>query len=608
MTVGQVKFCDTITAYCNDVHLLGLAQLTSAGTATIKLRPGIGTYTYKADFVGTSSYAHSVSNSGLLAVSGKSPTVTVIAESGTSSDYALTAIVSSSGKNAITSGVPFLDESDGYASLGTGPISLTTSGVGFSRSSYDSSQMPTSGIAVGDFNGDGIPDIASAEVLSDAISVLLSDGSGAFTPLGPTGGYGGIGQYGAFLVTADFNGDGIPDLAVTNAGSSLSINLGNGDGTFRQANTIDTISDPYWLATGDFNGDGIMDLVVAGNGDGSSGESDPMMVLLGDGSGGFSPVSGSPVTGFTVGSVGVGDFNGDGVPDLAVENSQAGTTLILLGNGDGTFASFGEPIGAGKNEGPILVADFNSDGKLDFAVPTTNNALLVYLGSGKGTFQVVAKQPPTGKNPLSLTTGDFNGDGIADIAMANDFGLNVTVLLGKGDGTFTPAPTSPTTCSNPMYISSADFNGDGVSDLAVGVGSCQTVTVFLTSEETATATLTGVSFPSGSGLHSVEASYPGDSNHLPSVSGTVLLGTEVPTATPVFTPGAGSYASAQTVTITDSTPGAVIYYALHGVTPTPSSTKYTGPISVTGSETIKAIALAPNFTTSAVASALFTIK
>src|SRR5215467_9061429 len=183
------------------------------------------------------------------------------------------------------------------------------------------------------------------------------------------------GQFGAgpdpvSVAVGDFNGDGLQDLAVANheayeGPDGVSVLLGNGDGTFQTARSLGAGSSPSSIAVGDFNRDGIQDLAVANNGFGSNNVS----VLLGNGDGTF-----QAAVNFGAGNnpfyIAVGDFNGDGVQDLAVANYgdfDSGNVSVLLGNGDGTFQT-ARILGAGSNPSSIAVGDFNRDGIQDLAV------------------------------------------------------------------------------------------------------------------------------------------------------------------------------------------------------------------------------------------------
>ncbi|MGD0796811.1 MAG: FG-GAP-like repeat-containing protein [Acidobacteriaceae bacterium] len=543
LTTGQVRFCDATAAYCEDIHLLGTAQLTSKGTAVLKLVPGMGSHSYKAVFAGTQTNGASSSSTTALTVTAVDASTTAIAQSGAAGDYTLTATVTGQGLLSPTGNVSFLDTSNADLALAT--ASLGRSGTALSSVN---SQSPGTGsdpysIATGDFNRDGIPDLAIANDNSNTLTILMGKGDGTFTTsaVSPATGSGPIS-----IAVGDFNGDGIPDLAVASFYSNtVTILLGNGDGTFTQSANPPTGSYPISIAVGDFNADGIPDLAVVNE------DSNTVTILLGNGDGTFASAA-SPATGSNPKSVAVGDFNGDGIPDLAVANELGYTVTILLGNGDGTFAPAASPA-TGSDPTSVAVGDFNGDGKADLAVANVYSSMTILLGNGDGTFTEAAS-PSAGNEPLSVVVGDFNGDGKVDLAVSNFYSNNVTVLLGNGDGTFTPG-ASPATGSYPAGIVAADLNGDGIPDLAVANSGSNTATVLTTKlTQTATATASGIS-PVGNGSHLVEASYPGDSDYSSSVSATTGLTPLLATPTVLVTPSSSSITAAQSLTVTVAVSG-----------------------------------------------------
>ncbi|GBE72959.1 hypothetical protein myaer87_01860 [Microcystis aeruginosa NIES-87] len=340
-------------------------------------------------------------------------------------------------------------------------------------------------VTVGDFNGDGKSDLATANFNSNNVSVLLGTGTGSF---GPATNFSVGG--GPFSVTVgDFNGDGKSDLAVANLNSSnVSVLLGTGTGSFGTPTNFSVGFTPFSVTVGDFNGDGKSDLATANPG------SNNVSVLLGTGTGSF-----GPATNFSVGigptSVTVGDFNGDGKLDLATTNGSTNNVSVLLGTGTG---SFGTPTNFSVGSGPrsVTVGDFNGDGKSDLAVANDfSNNVSVLLGTGTGSFGT-ATDFTVGSKPFSVTVGDFNSDGKSDLATANYFGNSVSVLLGTGTGSF-GTPTNFSVGSDPRSVTVGDFNGDGKSDLATANPSKGgSISIFLNADPTATTvTITDVSQP-----------------------------------------------------------------------------------------------------------------
>jgi hypothetical protein len=272
-----------------------------------------------------------------------------------------------------------------------------------------------------------------------------------------------VGAYPESVVVADFNGDGRPDVATANqVSNNISVLLQNSDGTFQPAVNYATGNGPMWLQVGDVNSDGKPDLLVVNITDTSLG------VLLGNGDGTFQaqklttiPGGSLPCGGIGIVTVGgclaVGDFNGDGKLDaaIAVPLPQAGTygAAVFLGNGDGTFQA---PVSYAVNGQPVALAaaDFNNDGKLDLTtVGTGTSGVSVLLGKGDGTFQTAINTTLTTTGSTGVVVADFNLDGKLDIATASN------ILLGNGDGTF------QTIAGEGIPLASGDLNGDGKPDL-----------------------------------------------------------------------------------------------------------------------------------------------
>ena len=552
VTAGQVNFCDAAYASCTDIHLLGTAQLTQSGTAQVKLRPGMGSHKYQAFFLGTYSNPASYSSAVLLAVGPAAgtpfQTATTITQTGVVGNYTLTAKVTGAGGTSSPSGtVSFLDTTNANSVVGTAALTPGTSGLTWPAPQPLPLGFAPQSIAVGDFNGDGIPDLAMVNLTDNTVVIFQGNGDGTFTTLPATLAIDPApGSYNKGILVSDFNGDGNEDLAVLTSYSgaapgTVTIFLGNGDGTFTPVpSTAATGGNPSSMAVGDFNGDGIPDLAVADFYDNA------VRILLGNGDGTF--LEGSyPATGAGPLSVAVADFNGDGVPDLVLAGGNS--IAILLGNGDGTFSRTAVSPQSLGGSGAVAVGDFNGDGKVDLAVVNyySPSVVTILLDNGDGTFTSKGQPLSAGNGASAIAVGDFNGDGIADLTIASSNGDTEVFYLGNGDGTFTYETSFPTG-GRALCVASADFNGDGLQDVAIPHLYDSSMTVLLASMlRSATATATRISVL-GSGIHQIDASYPGDSIFGASVSGTVSLNAkELPVIT-WATPAPISYGTALSAT------------------------------------------------------------
>ncbi|MFI5098094.1 MAG: FG-GAP-like repeat-containing protein, partial [Candidatus Acidiferrales bacterium] len=318
----------------------------------------------------------------------------------------------------ITSNSGWISQSAGYV----GQISvLLANGDGTFQSP---TSFPGGGgnMAIADFNGDGKLDLAipgpqNENWFGTSVAVFLGNGDGTFQPGNdyPT-------SPGPIAVaTGDFNDDGKPDLAVVSYGSAtVSILLGNGDGTFQGQVDYAVGVEPTSLAVGDFNADGKLDIAVANQYDGT------VSVLLGNGNGTFHNAVTYPAGGRPSG-IAAADLNGDGKLDLVVAN---GGVSVLLGNGDGTFQPYVDVPAVGATA--LVVGDFNGDGIPDVATANEFNSMFsVLIGHGDGTFSGPwVFWTKSISIPNSITAADLNGDGSQDIAVAGQEGI-VTVLLNE---------------------------------------------------------------------------------------------------------------------------------------------------------------------------------
>lgn len=224
-------------------------------------------------------------------------------------------------------------------------------------------------------------------------------------------------------------------------------------------------SRPNDISVADWNRDGKLDVVTCN-------DEDTVMVLLGNGRGGFTPAPGSPIKS-AAHLIAVGDVNNDRNPNLALTHHDSFGVVVLLGAGDGRFAPApGSPFAAHQGAKPhnhgLALTDVNSDGHLDITTSNQNdNSVSVLLGNGRGVFTPAAGSPfAVGRAPYPHSVGDVNGDGKLDIATPNVGSNNVTVLLGDGRGGFMPAANSPyAVATRPYYIAIGDVSGDTKPDL-----------------------------------------------------------------------------------------------------------------------------------------------
>lgn len=511
---GLVLFCNADAQFCEDFNILGQAQLTQDGTASLNLILPAGSHDVRAEFLATTSFAFSTTALQNLSVLGTFPSMTTFSVAPYVDSYDLTGTVTGYGPVAQSGSVLFADATNPNAPLANGTLGMPS--LAFTPAANATVPGSLISAAVADVNGDGNLDQLAFDIPAKSVVVLFGNGDGTFT----TGPATTLVATPDKIAVGDFNNDGIPDFAVTNfrtkVAGNVQVFLGKGDGTFAATTAIPIGINTHYISVGDFNNDGNLDIAVSSD----SG----LSILLGNGQGGFAPAL-APLAVKISSPIRVADLNGDGKADLFfISNNGYYQTLILiyLGNGDGTFVAGTSPTAnCGSTCTDVIAADFNGDGKPDLAVADVGyndyyqGGVIILPGNGDLTFGTPVN---IGFGFVTaLVLGDFNGDGIVDIAANNSY-FEVNIFLGKGDGTFTNYGKIGRFTKNPAPVA-GDYNNDGLTDLNPP-NSAGPVNLAGWQE---TVTINDVTVGGSLGLHSVIAAYQGDQLHAQSSSAPIDL-------------------------------------------------------------------------------------
>lgn len=336
--------------------------------------------------------------------------------------------------------------------------------------SYKVGKNPTT-ITTGDLNHDSFTDLITTNIASNTLSILLGNGDGTFKDQVQLH----VCQEPRALVMSDFNQDGHADVALAcSGGDEVSLLLGHGNGKFEEGQHYPVHRTPVALATDDVNGDHHSDLVVALR-------NDKIKIFLGTGTGEFRHGA-QYEYGDTPTSVALSDLNSDGKLDLVVTNGgpMSNAVSIWLGNGDGSFRD-PKDYSSGRRPLGVSFADFNNDRNHDLLVINgEQDSFTTFLGNGNATFRP-GKDSGADAGPNFGLARDFNGDRLVDVAIVNLQSNDLSILFGKGDGTFHYPPRNYRTKAGPFAVSSFRVTTTGTEEpgLAIADNGSGSVSIFL---------------------------------------------------------------------------------------------------------------------------------
>lgn len=356
-----------------------------------------------------------------------------------------------------------------YAICTSLPMAATAQFTFSGPTTYAPGERPD-GVAFADFNGDGLADMAVSSDNPDKVALFMNSGNGTFGAPAFVQTGGGTGP--DDLATADVDGDGDTDIAVTlhNVGA-VRLLLNVGAGAFSLGASVAVGANPITIASGDFNLDGRPDFATANR------DANTVSVLLNQGGGAFS--SASYAVNLDPRGVAAGDFDNDGDLDLVASNHDS-RNLTVLWNSGGSFTR-GPDLSLGSSVRPesVSAGDLDGDGDGDIAVAVNGNGqnfVAVFRANG-GAFSAPSFFGTGGVDPAHLTLGDFDCDADLDIAVTNESSNTLGVMANNGAGAF-GGPMLLGTGSQPEDVEAADLDGDGDLEIAIANQSSNTVSVY----------------------------------------------------------------------------------------------------------------------------------